>query len=116
MKKSEALNLAIEMLERIGPGGGYDSQEFRDRLRAFREAASSVELALVPEPRTAVLAGEQFYEIDRKTIKGRNLILMESARDYGEAPGIIVDADTDEIVLEEVNEGFLDLLDEETCT
>jgi hypothetical protein len=60
----------------------------------------------------AICAGEEFYEVDRQTIEGRELILMESCRDGAEAPGIIVDAISNEIVLDEANDGFQDYIDE----
>jgi hypothetical protein len=37
---------------------------------------------------------------------------MESCRDGAEAPGIIVDAISNEIVLDEANDGFQDYIDE----
>jgi hypothetical protein len=128
MNQSEALNLAIEMLQRVAPGSNHDTREFYERLRDIKETASanarkpkSVGVAQgdagapplrAPWPRTAILDGEEFSEIDRRTIEGRDLILMESCRDGSEAHAIIVDANTNETVLEEVCNGFEDYLSE----
>lgn len=124
MNQSEALNLAVEMLERVAPGRNYDAREFYERLREIKATISptgsgpktlspSEEVAnttsnssSVQWPRTAIADGEEFFEIDRQTIDGRGLILMESCRDGKEAPAIIVDASTNEIVVEEAYDGF----------
>ena len=105
MNQSEALALAVEMLERVAPGRNYDTREFYDRLLDIKAAISpSLGHEMVEEaaaengappkptlsalrPRTAILGGEEFCEIDRRVIEGRELILMESCRDGGEAPG-----------------------------
>jgi len=122
MNQQEALNLAIEMLERVAPGTNYDAREFYRNLREIKSTTSFAgsrtidqapkrgrsALALSPGratkswPRTAILAGEEYREIDRQRIKGRDLIVMESCRDEGEAPWIMVDAGTNEIVMDEV--------------
>jgi hypothetical protein len=118
MKQTEALNLAIEMLERVAPGRNYGTREFYDRLRDIKSTvlpatnADPTKRASTHWPKTSIVDGEEFCEIDRKTVKGRNLILMESCRDGGEAPAIIIDADTNETVLDEVNNGFQDYCDE----
>jgi hypothetical protein len=59
-------------------------------------------------PRTAIAHGEEFFEINRQMVNGRDLILMESCRDGGEAHAIIVDAATGETVSDEVYNGFRD--------
>jgi hypothetical protein len=104
MNKSDALSLAVEMLERVAPGRNYDASEFYERLREIRATISTAESrseargpnekatdtasnsSLVQRPRTAIVGGEEFVEIDRQTIDGRDLILMESCRDGSEAP------------------------------
>ena len=123
MNQSEALGLAIEMLERVAPGRNYDAREFYERLREIKAilptesgpetlgpsgtvADTTSNSSLVPWLRTAILDGEEFIQIDRRTINGRDLILMESCRDGSEAPAIIVDAGTNETVLDEVYDGF----------
>jgi hypothetical protein len=125
MNQSEALTLAVEMLERVAPGSNYDTREFYDRLREIKATISpslgrkmvdkaSTENEALPKPtlaswpRTAILDGEEFCEIERRTIRGRDLILMESCRDGGEAPGVIIDASTNETVLYEAPNGFQD--------
>lgn len=125
MNQSEALALAVEMLERVAPGRNYDTREFYDRLLDIKAAISpSLGHEMVEEaaaengappkptlsawPRTAILGGEEFCEIDRRVIEGRELILMESCRDGGEAPGAIIDANTNETVLYEAPNGFRD--------
>ena len=130
MNQSEALTLAVEMLERVAPGSNYDTREFYDRLREIKATISpslgrkmvdkaSTENEALPKPtlaswpRTAILDGEEFCEIERRTIKGRDLILMESCRDGGEAPGVIIDASTNETVLYEATNGFRDYFDDE---
>jgi hypothetical protein len=130
MNQSEALSLAVEMLERVAPGTNYDTREFYERLRDIkatippadpdpknidlvREGAKAPpKPAPAPWPRTAILDGEEFCEVDRRMIEGRELILMESCRDGSEAPAIIVDANTNETVLEEACNGFEDYLGE----
>ena len=114
MNQTEALNLAVEMLERVAPGINYDTREFYENLRGIKATISPAEQAQVPSPKTAIVQGEEYCEIARKKIKGRDLILMESCRDGGEAPAIIVDADTHEIVMEEVDNGFQDYRYEES--
>lgn len=124
MNQSEALSQAIEMLERVAPGRNYDAREFHEKLREIkatispvvssprmpgeRERATHATLnsSSIPQPKTAIVDGEEFCEIDRRTIDGRELILMESCRDGGEAPTIIVDAATGETVSDEVYNGF----------
>ena len=106
MNQSEALTLAVQMLERVAPGRNYETREFYDRLRDIKATMSPSPLR--PWPRTAIVDGEEFCEIDRRTIEGRDLILMESCRDGGEAPEIIVDASTNETVLDEACNGFRD--------
>jgi hypothetical protein len=125
MNQSEALALAVEMLERVAPGRNYDNREFYDRLRdikatispsldhemgdrAAAENDAPPKPTLAPWPRTAILDGEEFCEIERRLIEGRDLILMESCRDGGEAPGVIIDASTNETVLYEAPNGFRD--------
>ncbi len=125
MNQSEALTLAVEMLERVAPGRNYDTREFYDRLRDIKatispslgrelvgkDAAENVappKPTLAPWPRTAILDGEEFCEIERRTVEGRDLILMESCRDGDEAPGVIIDASTNETVLYEAPNGFQD--------
>ena len=125
MDQSEALTLAVEMLERVAPGRNYDTREFYDRLRDIKatispslghemvdkiaaESGASPKSTLATWPRTAILDGEEFCEIERRTIEGRDLILMESCRDGGEAPGVIIDASTNETVLYEAPNGFRD--------
>jgi hypothetical protein len=134
MNQSEALSLAIEMLERVAPGVNYDANEFYEQLRDIKatilpggpkavdpgsagtgarpDAAAEASSARDFWPRTVIVCGEEFYEIDRQTIEGRNLILMESCRDGGEAPAVIVDADTHEVVIDEADNGFQDYRDE----
>ena len=132
MNQSEALSLAVEMLERVAPGINYDDSEFYGQLRGIKatvlpdspntvdpgsagarqDAAAEASPARHPWPRTVIVGGEEFYEIDRQTIEGRNLILMESCRDGGEAPAVIVDADTNEVVIDEADNGFQDYRDE----
>ena len=123
MNQSEALSLAIEMLERVAPGINYSRREYYERLEDIKAAIRTDETSeanLAPArieaqkqyPRTAICAGEEFCEIDRQTIVGRELILMESCRDGGEAPGIIVDAISNEIMLDEATDGFQDYLGE----
>jgi hypothetical protein len=126
MNQSEALILAIEMLERVAPGSNYDAHEFHEKLREIKATISPAEpgpktpgrrervaiaksdSSLIPWPRVAVVSGEEYSEIGRRTIDGRELILMESCRDGSEAPAIIVDAVTNETILDEVWNGFLD--------
>ena len=36
MNQSEALTLAVEMLERVATGRNYDTREFYDRLRDIK--------------------------------------------------------------------------------
>lgn len=126
MKQSEALSLAVELLERVAPGRNFKTAEFYASLRDIKSAIPpvqsdvgvigvSLEPAMISKnssstywPRTAIVCGEEFCEIDRRSIKGRNLILMQSCRDGSEAPGILVDADTHEVVLDEVVNGFRD--------
>jgi hypothetical protein len=66
-------------------------------------------------PRTAIICGEEFCEIAQQTFEGRDLILMESCRDGGEAPAVIVDASTNEIVVDEACNGFQDYLAGVAC-
>ena len=108
MNQAEALTLAVEMLERVAPGRNYDPREFHNKLRDIKATISPSPLC--SWPKTAIVDGEEFCEIDRRTIKGRELILMESCRDGGEAPAIIVDARTNETVLHEACNGFQDYL------
>lgn len=134
MNQSEALSQAVEMLERVAPGRNYDAREFYEKLRAIkaailsdnssavcpgltctgtgRDSAAEQSPAPLTWPRTVIVVGEEFYEIDRQTIEGRNLLLMESSRDGGEAPAVIVDADTHEVVIDEAYNGFQDYRDE----
>lgn len=114
MNQTESLNLAVEMLERVAPGINYNTREFYENLRGIKATISPAEQAPVPSPKTAIVQGEEYCEIGRKTIKGRDLILMESCRDGGEAPAIIVDADTHEIVVEEVCNGFQGYCEDES--
>ena len=116
MNQTEALNLAVEMLERVAPGHNYDTREFHENLRTIKATISPAEQAPAFSPKTAIVQGEEFCEIERTTIEGRDLILMESCRDGGEAPTIIVDADTYEIVMDEVYNGFQDYCHEESLT
>jgi hypothetical protein len=124
MNQSEALSQAIEMLERVAPGRNYDAREFYKKLSQIKSTITPAEsdpktlrgskkvtdaalnLSLAPWPRTAIVDGEEFCEIERRTINGRDLILMESCRDGGEAPAIMVDAGTNETVSDEVYNGF----------
>jgi hypothetical protein len=124
VNQSEALSLAIEMLERVAPGRNYDAREFYERLREIKATISPTgsgpktpgpsenvantasNSSSVQWPRTAIVGGEEFFEIDRQMIDGRGLILMESCRDGSEAPAIIVDASTNEMVVEEAYDGF----------
>jgi hypothetical protein len=126
MNQSEALSQAVEMLERVAPGRNYDRREFYERLSEIKATVSqmgsgpakqrpsemvadtSPSFSLVQWPRTTIEDGEEFFEIDRQTIDGRELILMESCRDGSEAPAIMVDASTNETVLDEVYNGFDD--------
>jgi hypothetical protein len=134
MNQSEALSLAVEMLERVAPGSNYDAREFYEKLdsikatilpdkpntvdqrptgaRARQDAGPEPSPTTHLWPRTVIVDGEEFYEIDRRSIAGRNLLLMESSRDGGEAPAVIVDADTHEVVIYEANNGFEDYRDE----
>jgi hypothetical protein len=134
MNQSEALSLAVEMLEGVAPGRNFDDSEFYEQLRSVKatilpdspktfdpgsarvgarqDAAAEASPARHPWPRTVIVDGEEFYEIDRQTIEGRNLLLMESSRDGGEAPAVIVDADTHEVVIDEAYNGFQDYRDE----
>ena len=113
MNQSEALKLAIEMLEKVAPGTNFDSREFYENLDNIKATVSPAEFSSSFWPRTAIVVGEEFYEIGHQTIEGRNLLLMESSRDGGEAPAIIVDADTHEVVMDEVYNGFQDYHEEE---
>jgi hypothetical protein len=126
MNQSEALSQAIEMLERVAPGRDYNAREFYEKLRQIKATIAPAEFgpktlggrkkvadaalipSLAPWPRTAIVDGEEFCEIDRRTIDGRDLILMESCRDGSEAPAIMVDAGTNETVSDEVYNGFHD--------
>jgi hypothetical protein len=126
MNQSEALILAIEMLERVAPGSNFDAREFHEKLCEIKATVSPAESgpkilgrrekvadansdsSLIPWPRAAIVSGEEYSEIGRRTIDGRELILMESCRDGSEAPAIIVDAVTNETILDEVWNGFLD--------
>ncbi len=108
MNQAEALSQAIDMLENVAPGSQYNAHEFYERLRNIKAAISPAEQAQDPSPRTAIVGGEEYCEIDRKTINDRDLILMESCRDGGEAPAIIADANTREVLMEEVYNGFHD--------
>jgi hypothetical protein len=40
MNQSEALNLAIEMLERVAPGTNFDTREYYDNLRDIKATIS----------------------------------------------------------------------------
>ena len=130
MNQSEALTLAAEMLERVAPGRNYDAREFYNRLRDIKATISPslgdemVDKAttknegiprptLATWPRTAILDGEEFCEVERRAIEGRDLLLMESYRDGGEAPWVIIDASTNETVLYEAPNGFQDYFDDE---
>jgi len=135
MNQSEALSQAVEMLERVAPGRNYDAKEFYEKLRGIkaailpeipnavyatlagagimRESAAERSSAPVTWPRTVIVDGEEFYEIDRQTIEGRNLLLMASSRDGGEAPAVIVDADTHRVIIDEAFNGFQDYRDEQ---
>lgn len=128
MNQHEALNLAVEMLERVAPGLNCDTREFYEKLHDIKSAmlpaksdtvdstitGTGVSQASVAEPnpvpgrwpRTAIVCGEEFCEIGQQTISGRDLLLMESCRDRGEAPAVIVDANTREVVMDEVYDGF----------
>lgn len=134
MNQSEALSLAVEMLERVAPGINFDDNEFYEQLRDIKAtilpdspktidtgsaAAGGPQVAEREErparqswPRAVIVGGEEFCEIGRRTIEGRNLILMESCRDGGEAPAVIVDADTNEVVIDEADSGFRTYRDE----
>ena len=132
MNQSEALGLAVEMLERVAPGINFGDSEFYEQLRVIKatilpdnpdavnpgsagapqDAAAEASLAGNRWPMTVIVCGEEFCEIDRQTIGGRNLILMESCRDGGEAPAVIVDADTHEVVIDEADSGFRSYRDE----
>jgi hypothetical protein len=114
MNQTEALKLAVEMLDRIAPGSNYNTREFYENLRCIKATIAPAEQTPASSPQTAIAQGEEYCEIGRKTINGRNLILMESCRDGGEAPAMIVDADTHEIVMEEVYNGFQDYCHEES--
>jgi hypothetical protein len=131
MNQSEALNLAIEMLDRVAHGRNCDAREYYERLRDIKAASPAVPeidttdlapagaaIALLQTvwPRTAIVDGEEYYEIGRQTIEGRDLILMESCRDGGEAPALIIEAVTGETVMGEVLNGFQEYLDEEAST
>jgi hypothetical protein len=133
MNQSEALGLAVEMLERVAPGINFGDSEFYEQLRVIKatilpdnpdavnpgsagtgarqDVAAEASPAGRRWPMTVIVGGEEFYEIDRQTIEGRNLILMESCRDGGDAPGVIVDADTHDVVIDEVDNGFRDYRD-----
>jgi hypothetical protein len=113
MNQSEALNLAVEMLERVAPGTNYETRDFYEKLSNIKATISPVKPSSSSWPRTAIVDGEEFYEIGRQTIEGRELLLMESCRDGGEAPAIIVDANTHEVLLDEVYNGFQDYRKEE---
>jgi hypothetical protein len=133
MNQAEALSLAVEMLERVAPAINYGDSEYYEQLRAIKatilpdvpnavdpgspgvrqDAAAEASPARNRWPMTAIVGGEEFCEIDRQTIEGRNLILMESCRDGGEAPAVIVDADTHEVVIDEADNGFQDYRDEQ---
>lgn len=126
MNQSEALNLAVQMLESVAPGINCDPREFHYKLREIKAAISptgsgpepiglnpaATKTPLQPSsaiwPKTAIVGGEEFCEIDRRIIGGRDLILMESCRDGNEAPAIIVDADTNETLVYEACNGFRD--------
>lgn len=132
MNQSEALGLAVDMLERVAPGINCNDIDFYEQLRCIKatisadgpstfdpgsagarqDAAAEAARAGRLWPRTVIVGGEEFCEIDRQTIEGRNLILMGSCRDGGEAPGVIVDADTHELVIDEADNGFQDYRDE----
>lgn len=135
MNQSEALSQAVEMLERVAPGRNYDATEFFEKLREIKasflpENPNAVDASLagagimeestaersptpVNWPRTVIVDGEEFFEIDRQTIDGRNLLLMESSRDGGEAPAVIIDADTHLVVIGEAFNGFQDYREEQ---
>jgi hypothetical protein len=119
MNRSEALDLAIEMLERVAPGRNYETRDFYEKLHEIKST-------ILPDttnnpapgrwPRTAIVCGEEFYEVGQRTTEGRDLLLLESNRDGSEAPAIIVDAKTHEIVMDEVYNGFRDYRDEQLVT
>ena len=115
MNQNEALNLAVEMLERVAPGRNYENREFYEKLRDIKATISPAKPTSVTWPRTAIVDGEEFYEIGQEAFEGKVLVLMESCRDGGEAPAIIVDADTHEVVIDEVYNGFQDYRDEQAA-
>jgi hypothetical protein len=112
MNQYEALTLAVEMLERVAPGRNFGTRAFYEQLSDIKRTIEPVSPSSVAWPRTAIVDGEEFYEICQQTIGGKNLVLLESSRDGGEAPAIIVDADTREVVMDEVYNGFQDYLEE----
>jgi hypothetical protein len=112
MNQSKALILAVEMLERVAPGKNYDTPDFYGKLRSIKAAIPPCSSSSAPWPRTAIVGGEEFFEVAQQAIEGRTLMLMESSRDGGEAPAIIVDAGTHEVVMDEVYNGFLDYREE----
>jgi hypothetical protein len=128
MNQSEALTLAIEMLERVAPSSSLDAREFYEKLGQIKAAVSGIgsEFAaltsvgeevgapLASWPRTVLVCGEEFCEITSQTIEGRHLLLMESSRDPGEAPEIIVDARTCEVLVDEAYNGFQSYRDQVT--
>jgi hypothetical protein len=57
-----------------------------------------------------------YYEIDRQVIDGRELILMEHSIDGDEVPAIIVDTITQQVVMDEVWNGFDDYREDEART